>query len=121
MSISKILVVDDSPVELTHLKQIISDAGFVALTASNGQEAIERARSEQPQLILMDIVMPVMDGYQACRTLCTDPATKHIPIYFVSSKNQKADHLWAKMQGAKALISKPATREQVLDIIRKAG
>lgn len=121
MPIQKILVVDDSPAELAHLRQIITDAGFIPLTASNGQEAVDRARADQPQLIIMDIVMPVMDGYQACRTLCTDPQTKHIPIYFVSSKNQKADHLWARMQGAKALIGKPANRDQVLDIIRQAG
>lgn len=117
----KILVVDDSPAELAFLRQIIVDAGCFPVSAVNGKEAVEKAKAEKPSLILMDIVMPEMDGYQACRALAQDPSTKTIPIYFVSSKNQKADHLWAKMQGAKALIPKPADKQAILDILKQAG
>jgi twitching motility two-component system response regulator PilH len=121
MNIQKILVVDDSPVELAHLKNIITEAGLLSVSAMSGKEAVDKARTEKPQLILMDIVMPGMDGYEACRTLTSDPTTKHIPIYFVSSKNQKADHLWAKMQGARALIPKPANKEHILEVIKLAS
>jgi twitching motility two-component system response regulator PilH len=118
---NKILVVDDSPAELALLKQIITEAGCFPVLAVNGKEAVEKAKAEKPLLILMDIVMPEMDGYQACRTLTQDPSTKAIPIYFVSSKNQKADQLWAKMQGAKALIPKPADKQAIMDILKQAG
>jgi twitching motility two-component system response regulator PilH len=69
-------------------------------------------------LIFLDVVMPDMDGYELSRQLKTDPKTKAIPIWFVSSKNQKADHIWAKMQGAKGLIGKPYSADQVLDVVR---
>jgi twitching motility two-component system response regulator PilH len=114
----KVLVVDDSPVELANLRTLLNDHGYVTVTASTGREAVERAGSELPSLILLDIIMPDMDGYEACRRLRADAKTKGIPVVFVSSKNQKADHLWATMQGAKALIGKPYTPEQILQTVR---
>lgn len=114
MSISKVLVVDDSSADLLHLKKIIEDAGYLTLTATSGQEAVEKARTQQPDAIFLDIVMQEMDGYEACRLLTRDAATKHIPIVFVTSKNQKADRVWAEMQGAKAFISKPASQDDIL-------
>jgi twitching motility two-component system response regulator PilH len=116
-----ILVVDDSPAELASLRSILTDRGYQTLSASTGKEALVKAHAEKPTLILMDIVMPEMDGYEACRTLQADPATKSIPIVFISSKNQKADQMWAKMQGAKALISKPYTREQIIEVLGALG
>ena len=114
MSISKVLVVDDSSADLLHLKKIIEDAGYVALTATSGQEAVEKARTQKPDAIFMDIIMQEMDGYEACRVLSKDAATKGIPIVFVTSKNQKADRVWAEMQGAKAFITKPASQDMIL-------
>ncbi len=116
-----ILVVDDSPAELASLRSILTDRGYQTVSASTGKEALVKAHAEKPTLILMDIVMPEMDGYEACRTLQADPATKSIPIVFISSKNQKADQMWAKMQGAKALISKPYTREQIIEVLGALG
>lgn len=118
MAIKKILIVDDSPTDLSNLGQIINEYKKEVITASDGSDAIEKAKSEKPDLIFMDIVMDQMDGYEATRTLTNDSATKAIPIVFVSSKHQKADRVWAKMQGAKDLVSKPYTKEQILDQIK---
>ena len=114
----KILIVDDSEVDLKHLEQIVRGAAYNTITARSGQEAIERAKSEKPSLILLDIIMQGMDGFSACREMTRDPALAGIPIVFVSSKNQKADHLWASRQGAKGLISKPYQAEEILSQLR---
>lgn len=114
----KILIVDDSEADLKHLEQIVSGADYIAITARSGQEAIERARSDKPSLILLDIIMQGMDGFSACREMTRDPALSGIPIVFVSSKNQKADHLWASRQGAKGLISKPYQDEDIINQLR---
>ncbi len=97
MSINKILAVDDSKVDLINIQNILSDAGYEVLTASSGQDAIEKASQEKPDLIFMDVVMQHMDGYQACRELTHNDATKNIPIIFVTSKGQKADRVWVRV------------------------
>jgi twitching motility two-component system response regulator PilH len=117
MSINKILAVDDSKVDLINIQNIISDAGYEVITASSGQEAIDKAANEQPDLIFMDVVMQHMDGYQATRELTHNDATKNIPIIFVTSKGQKADRVWAEMTGAKGLVQKPYTPDQILEQI----
>jgi len=114
----KILIVDDSSAELASLRTIVQDLGWSSVTASSGAEAMAKAVSEKPNLILMDIVMPDMDGFEACRQLQADQATRSIPIVFVSSKSQKADQMWAKMQGAKALIPKPITSAAIADALK---
>jgi twitching motility two-component system response regulator PilH len=118
MAFAKVLVVDDSPAELANLVGIVNEGGWLPVTATNGKEAVAKAKAEKPGAILMDIVMPEMDGYEACRTLRADPETKNIPIVFVSSKNQKADQLWATMQGGKALIGKPFEKTQILTALK---
>ena len=117
MPINKILVVDDSTVDRMNIQHIISDAGYSVIAASSGQEAIEKSATEKPDLIFMDVVMQQMDGYQACREINHNEATKHIPIVFVTSKGQKADRMWAEMQGGKGLVQKPYTPKQILDQI----
>ena len=119
MSINKILVVDDSTVDRMNLQNIVSEAGYTAIQASSGVEAIEKAATEQPDLIFMDVVMQEMDGYQACREINHHDSTKDIPIIFVTSKGQKADRLWAEMQGGKALIQKPYTPDQIIEQINQ--
>lgn len=114
----KALIVDDSPAELVNLRNILTDAGWSSVTASNGNEAIRKAVDERPSVIFCDILMPEMDGYQTCRELQARPETRGIPLVFVSSKNQKADQLWARMLGAKDLIGKPYTASQVLTALR---
>lgn len=118
MTITKVLLVDDSPADLAHIRTIVSGAGYSVVTATSGKEAVELARAERPDLIFMDIVMEGADGYEACRQITKSGETRNIPVVFVSSKNQKADRVWAELQGGKALISKPFTPDQILDQIR---
>ncbi len=111
----KILICDDSTTELTKLASILEQAQCLVYQAKNGEEALQLAKQHHPDLIFLDIVMPEMDGYAACRTMTKDPETKDIPIIFVSSKGAKADRIWAQMQGAKELIQKPYQDTSILE------
>jgi twitching motility two-component system response regulator PilH len=119
--VSKALVVDDSPTELQNLKTILADAGYVVTTASSGAEAVKKALSERPNVIFMDVVMPDMDGFAATRELAGNAATKSIPVVFVTSKNQKADKVWAQMQGGKGYVVKPYTSDQIVEQLKAVG
>ena len=110
----KILIVDDAQIDRSNLEKIVSEAGHQTLLADSGIQAIERAKRDKPDLILMDVNMPDMDGFAATRKLKADDATKSIPIVFVTSKNQKADLAWGQMLGAKGFITKPYSKEQIL-------
>ena len=114
MAANKVLLVDDSPTDLAHLQGIVSSTGCSVVTATSGREAIDLAKRENPDLIFLDIIMSEMDGYEACRKLTSDADTKHIPVVFVTSKDQKADRVWAMMQGGKDLVSKPYTEDEIL-------
>lgn len=116
----RVLVVDDSPVDLQHLKTIVENAGYQVITASNGSEAQEKARTFRPDVILMDVVMDGVDGFEACRNITSNTDTSDIPVYFVTSKNQKADRVWGELQGGKGMISKPFTPDQIIQAIAKA-
>lgn len=113
MSIKKILIVDDSSTDLLHLKDILQSVTCTVITATSGMEAVSKAKSETPDLIFMDIVMDEMDGYKACREISNDNATSHIPVVFVTSKKNRADHIWAEKQGGKALVTKPYTADDI--------
>lgn len=115
MAIQKVLVVDDSPTDLANIKDIVTDTGYVVVTASNGKEAIDKAKAEKPDVVFLDIIMPDQDGFSTCRELSNDEVTKDIPVVFVTSKDQKADRVWAQMQGAKGYITKPYTAKDVVD------
>ena len=114
----KVLVVDDSPTDLANIKNILNEAGYATVTATSGKEAIEKATAEKPDLIFMDIIMPDLDGYAACRSLNNQAETKNIPIVFVTSKHQKADRLWAQMQGGKGFVTKPYTADAITDQLK---
>ncbi len=114
----KALIVDDSAADLANLKAILNDAGCSVITATGGAEAIAKAKSERPQIIFLDVVMPDMDGYEACRQLSADSATKAIPVVFVTSKGQKADKVWGELQGAKGHIAKPYSADQIIDQLK---
>jgi twitching motility two-component system response regulator PilH len=111
---AKLLVVDDSAPEREHLRDLLVKAGHTVVTAVSGREAVTLAASERPALIFMDIVMNDVDGFQATRALREDTATDRIPVVVVSSKNQKADKLWAQLQGAKGYVVKPYSAEDIL-------
>ena len=110
----KVLIVDDIQADRANLERIVSEAGHQTLLAENGALAVERAKRDKPDLILMDVNMPEVDGFAATRMLKADAATKDIPVVFVSGKNQKADMAWGQMLGAKGYITKPYSREQIL-------
>jgi len=118
MSTSTVMIVDDSAIELENLKSIVSNAGYQVVTATNGDEAYQKARQSRPDVILMDIVMDGTDGFEACRNIRADSSTCEIPVVFVTSKNQKADRVWGELQGGKGMISKPYTSDQILETLR---
>jgi twitching motility two-component system response regulator PilH len=119
MTVRKVLCVDDSGAELDLIKKIALSVNLDVVTATNGKDAIQFAKDEKPDLIFLDIVMPDMDGFAVIRELHKDPSTKNIPVVFVSSKSQKADQAWAKMQGANGFVSKPVKEEAILAEIQK--
>lgn len=104
---ARILIVDDSPTELHVMRNIVEKNGYVAVTAATAEEGIELAKKIKPDLILMDIVMPGINGFQATRQLSRAPETSTIPIIMVTTKNQETDKVWAQRQGAKDYIVKP--------------
>jgi len=110
----KVLVVDDSATDRANLEGILNKAGYIVSTANSGVAAIEKVKADKPDVILLDIIMPEMDGYRTCRTLKKDEASKNIPIIFVTSKKEKADKMWAMRQGGDGYIVKPAEEEAVL-------
>uniref|UniRef100_UPI00165DF512 response regulator n=1 Tax=Iodobacter fluviatilis TaxID=537 RepID=UPI00165DF512 len=110
----KILIVDDSPTERHFLGELLNKNGFQVLTAESGEEAIAKVKEIMPDLILMDVVMPGMNGFQATRTISRDEATKHIPIIMCTSKNQETDMVWGRRQGAVEYVVKPVDSQELL-------
>ncbi len=104
---TKILVVDDSPTQRMNLIRIAQSQGFETIDAEDGRQAVAVSEAELPDLILMDIVMPELNGFQACRKISRNPKTKNIPVILVSTKNQETDRLWGERQGAKGYFVKP--------------
>ena len=114
MNIKKVLIIDDSPTERHVLAEILTKGGYEIITAQNGEEGIEKARAEHPDLILMDVVMPGLNGYQATRTLTRDDATRHIPIIVCTTKGQETDKIWGLRQGAHDYMTKPINGDELL-------
>ncbi|HQZ02843.1 MAG TPA: response regulator [Thauera sp.] len=121
MPISKILVVDDSPTERLALQELLSREGYQVVTAESGEQAIAGSKSEKPDLILMDVVMPGMNGYQATRTISRDDSTRDIPIILCTSKGQETDRIWGMRQGAYAYLVKPVDHDELIARIRAIG
>ncbi|NMG67558.1 response regulator [Azoarcus indigens] len=114
MPIKKILVVDDSPTERFVLTDVLTRNGYQVVTAENGEDAIAKSRSELPDLILMDVVMPGMNGFQATRTISRDDATRTIPIIMCTSKSLETDKIWGMRQGAYDYLVKPVDHKELL-------
>ncbi|WP_020561010.1 response regulator [Thiofilum flexile] len=114
-----ILIIDDSQVEARMLKGMLEHAGHTVSHATNGYEGIEIAKVENPDLILMDVVMPLINGFQATRELSRAPETQHIPIVVCSSKDSDTDFLWAKRQGARGYLIKPIRAPELLTLVKR--
>jgi len=111
---SKILIVDDSPVDIQNLQNILMDAGHLVTVATSGADGVAKAKASPPDVIMMDVNMPGLDGFSAARQLTQDAGTKKIPVIFVTGKDQKADRVFAQMLGAKGYVTKPYTADQIL-------
>jgi len=117
---ARVLIVDDSESQLYALSKIVEDAGHDVITAENGKEGVEKALAEIPDLILMDVVMPGLNGFQATRKISKDKSTEHIPVIFVTTKDQETDRIWGMRQGASAYITKPVDKATLVDAMNKA-
>ncbi|WP_075186250.1 twitching motility response regulator PilH [Teredinibacter haidensis] len=118
---AKVLIVDDSPTETYKLTGMLEKNGHAVITAINGEDGVATAKAELPDLILMDIVMPGLNGFQATRQLSKAPETTHIPVIIVTTKDQETDRVWGMRQGAKAYLTKPIDEKELLATIAKVG
>ena len=117
MTPTKILVVDDSPTELRLVTGPLRNCGYDVVTAADGEEALEKAAQERPDLIVLDVVLPKKNGYQVCRLLKNTPDTQGVKILLLTSKNQESDRYWGLRQGADEYLAKPFAEEDLLAAI----
>lgn len=113
-----VLIVDDSPSEMMRFREVLSKHNYQVLEAYNGEEGCQMASKHLPDVILMDIVMPEMNGFQATRKITRDRATAHIPVVIVSTKNQETDRVWGKRQGAREYLTKPIDEEELIRVVQ---
>ena len=116
---ARILIVDDSPSQLLGIQRIVEKLGHESLTAEDGAAGVEVAKRELPDMVLMDVVMPNLNGFQATRTLSRDSNTRHIPVILVTTKDQDTDRMWGLRQGAKAYLTKPFSEDELAEVIER--
>ncbi len=114
-----ILVVDDSPTDVRVMSTLLERNGFTVMSAANAEDGIAAARQHRPSLILMDVIMPGTNGFQATRALSRDPETQSIPIIIVTTKSMETDRLWGMRQGAKDFMTKPPNERDLITRIRQ--
>lgn len=117
MTTKKIMVVDDSPTERAVLEGMLKKRGFQVLIAESGEAAIDRCKRELPDLILMDVVMPGLNGFQATRAITREQRTQHIPVIICSTKTQDTDRIWGLRQGARDYVTKPVNEGELCEKI----
>lgn len=116
----RVLIVDDSPTETYKFKETLEKHGFEIISADNGADGVAVARQEQPDVVLMDVVMPGLNGFQATRQLSKGEDTKHIPVIIVTTKDQETDKVWGRRQGASDYLTKPVNEAVLIDTINRA-
>ncbi|MGH8426703.1 MAG: response regulator [Gammaproteobacteria bacterium] len=116
---AKVLIVDDSPTDIHVMRTALEKGGFEVISAEDGEAGLVLARESRPDAVIMDVVMPGVNGYQATRRLTHDPETAGIPVVFVTAKEQPTDKVWGMRQGAVAYLTKPVTGEQLVAKIRE--
>ena len=115
---TRVLIVDDSPTEMQLLTSIMEEHGYDVITAENGEEGVAMAKASQPDVILMDVVMPGMNGFQATRQISKSQETAHIPVIIITTKDQETDRIWGLRQGAKDFLTKPVQEGKLLTTVR---
>jgi twitching motility two-component system response regulator PilH len=118
MPIKKVLVVDDSPTERYFLTELLTKNGFTVSAAENAEEAVLKLKSQLPDLILMDVVMPGQNGFQLTRAITRDPAFADVPVIMCTSKNQETDRVWGMRQGARDYVVKPVVADELIAKIK---
>ncbi len=114
---ARILIVDDSPTEVRKVSSILEKHNHEVLKADNGADGVALARAELPDLVLMDVVMPSLNGFQATRQLARTPGTSTIPVVIITTKDQETDRVWGARQGAKGYLVKPVTEDDLVKTI----
>jgi len=117
---AKVLIVDDSETQLYSLSKIVEGEGYETITASGGEEGVQAAIDHLPDLILMDVVMPDLNGFQATRKISKNASTANIPVIFVTTKDQETDRIWGMRQGASAYLTKPIDKKALIRAIDDA-
>lgn len=117
---ARILIVDDSPTEMFKMTEILKKVGHQVLTADGGESGVATAKQELPDLVLMDVVMPGINGFQATRQITKNASTSHIPVLIVTTKDQETDRLWGKRQGASGYLTKPINEADLVGAINAA-
>jgi twitching motility two-component system response regulator PilH len=121
MPVKNVLVVEDSPTDRESITAMLTKNGFKVSTAATAEEALAKVKQGAPDLVLMDVVLPGLNGFQATRSLANDAATKHIPVIICSTKSQETDKVWGMRQGAKDYIVKPVNQAELLAKIQALG
>ncbi len=116
---SEVLLVEDSPVQREMISGILQDNGWQVTLAADGIEALEQMQKSSPDLVVLDIVMPRMNGYEVCRRLKSDPKTRNVPVVMCSSKGEEFDRYWGMKQGADAYIAKPFQPVELIGTIKQ--
>jgi twitching motility two-component system response regulator PilH len=115
----RVLIVDDSPTETYKFEEILKKNGFGVIKADNGADGVAMCRKEKPDVVLMDVVMPGLNGFQATRQLAKGDDTKNIPVIIVTTKDQETDRVWGKRQGAWAYLTKPVDEKLLMETIKQ--
>lgn len=116
---SRILLVDDSPTMLYAMRAALADKGHEVITATDGEEALQLATKEQPNLVLLDVILPKLNGFEVCRQLKSSAETNHIPVVMITSKTRDKDRHWGIEQGADDYVTKPFEAGDLLDVINR--
>ena len=114
-----ILIIDDSPTDVRVFTTLLERAGYTVIAVSTAEDGIERVRAELPDLVIMDVIMPGMNGFQATRILTRDPVTAGVPIVMITTKSMETDRVWGLRQGARAFITKPVNEKELLASIKE--
>ncbi|NEO83396.1 MAG: response regulator [Spirulina sp. SIO3F2] len=116
---SKVLVVEDSMAQRQMISDLLEDSGLTVEVASNGVEALKQVETYAPDIVVLDIVMPQMNGYELCRRLKSDPKTQNVPVVMCSSKGEEFDRYWGMRQGADAYIAKPFQPMELIGTVKQ--